>query len=94
MKNKKRNFKIIFMLSFTPYIILLAISLYYAIFGHEVYAFLGGHIRTDYGITAFLDTLTWNALRLCYIPILPIIATYQIIYIIIHFIKYQKNKLK
>ena len=94
MKNKKRISKIIFILSFLPYIVLILISLYYAIFGHDVYAFLGGYIRTDYGMTAFLDTLIWNVLSLCFIPVLPVIATYQIIFIIIHLIRYIKNKKK
>ena len=90
MKNKRRIAKIIFILSFLPYIILLLISLYHAIFGNNVYAFLGGYIRTDYGITAFLDTLVWNALGLCFIPVLPTVAIYQIIFIIINI----KNKLR
>ena len=88
---KKNNItKIIFILSFLPYIILVVISLYHAIFGHDIYAFLGGYIRTDYGVEAFLDTLVWNALGLCFIPVLPIVAIYQIIFIIIK----MKNKLR
>ena len=81
---KKNITKIIFILSFLPYIILILVSLYYAIFGHDVYAFLGVYIRTDYGVKAFLDTLLWNVLTLCYIPVLPVISVYQILYIIIN----------
>ena len=84
MKNKRKIAKVIFILSFFPYIILVLISLYYAIFGHDIYAFLGGYIRTDYGITAFLDTLVWNALGLCFLPILPTVAIYQIIFTIMY----------
>ena len=88
--NKGKITKIIFILSFLPYIILILISLYYAIFGHNVYAFLGGYIRTDYGIKAFLDTLIWNVLRLCFIPVLPAVVIYQMIFLIIKI----KNKLR
>lgn len=90
MKNKSKISKIIFIFSFLPYIILLLISLYYTIFGYEVYTFVGVYVRTIYGIEAFLDTLVWNALVLCIIPVLPTVAIYQIIFIIIKI----KNKLR
>ena len=90
MKNKRKISKTIFILSFLPYIILVLISLYHAIFGQDIYGFLGGYIRTVYGMEAFLNTLVWNSLGLCFIPVLPIIAIYQIIYVINKF----KNKLK
>ena len=41
MKNKRKKTKIVFILSFSPYIILILISLYYAIFGNDIYAFMG-----------------------------------------------------
>ena len=87
MKNKRKISKTFFILSFLPYIILVLISSYYAIFGNDIYAFMGGYIRTDYGMTAFLDTLTWNCLILTFIPILPISLIYQIIYILIYIYK-------
>lgn len=90
MKNKSKISKIFFILSFLPYMVLLLISLYYAIFGYEVHTFLGAYVRTVYGIAAFLDTLVWNALVLCVIPVLPTVAIYQIIFTIIKI----KNKLK
>ena len=93
MKNKRKIFKTIFILSFLPYIILVLISSYYAIFGNDIYAFMGGYIRTDYGMKAFLDTLTWNCLILTFIPVLPIIAIYQIIFIIIYVINKFKNSI-
>lgn len=90
MKNKK--LKIIFLLSFLPYIILIIISLYYAIFGHNVSDWLGHYIRTDYGMEAFLDTLFLNALGLCFLPVLPTVAVYQIVYIILFIIKKLNKK--
>lgn len=90
MRKRSNITKILFILSFLPYIILILISLYHAIFGNDIYAFLGGYIRTDYGMKAFLDTFVWNVLSLCFIPVLPIVAIYQIIFIIIKI----KNKLR
>lgn len=94
--NKKKIFKIIFVLSFLPYIILVLISIYYACFGYDVYTWiLAEYVRTIYGMDAFIETLFWNSLMLClYIPILPIVVIYQIIYVVVLIIRkiIQKRK--
>lgn len=91
MENK--TFKLIFKISFLLYIILILISLYYAIFGYDVYTWiLPTYVRTIYGIEAFLETITWNFLRLCIIPVIPIVALYQVIYIILFIMKKIKQK--
>ena len=92
MKNK--ILKLLFKISFLPYIILILISLYYAILGYDVYTWiLPTYVRTIYGIEAFIETLTWNFLVLCFIPIIPIVALFQIIYIVLFIIrKIKKNK--
>jgi len=79
----KKIFKTIFMLSFLVYAILIFISLYYAIFGYDVYTLiLPTYVKTIYGIDAFVETLTINVLTLTFIPVLPIILIYQLIYLI------------
>lgn len=91
MKNK--ILKLLFKISFLPYIILILISLYYAIFGYDVYTWiLPTYVKTIYGIEAFINTITWNFLGLCIIPIIPIIALYQIIYILLFIIRKNKQK--
>ena len=93
--NKNKIFKIIFWLSFLPYIILILISTYHAVFGYEVHTwFKGQYVRTIYGIDAFRDTIVWNGLRLCFVPILPISLIIEVIYIIIYIIKKIKIKIK
>ena len=90
---KSKVFKLIFKISFLPYIILILISLYYAIFGYDVYTWiLPTYVKTIYGIEAFINTITWNFLDLCIIPIIPIIALYQIIYILLFIIRKNKQK--
>ena len=90
--NKKKIAKIIFILSFLLYIILILISLYHAIFGYDVYTLIKPkYVRTVYGIEAFGETLLWNALVLCVIPVLPIVLIYQVTYIIIKLLKRNKK---
>ena len=85
--NRKKIAKIIFILSFLPYIILILISLYHAVYGYDVYTLIKPqYVRTIYGIEAFGESLVWNALVLCVIPVLPIVFIYQITYIIINVI--------
>ena len=84
---KNKIAKIIFVLSFLPYVILILISLYHAIFGYDVYTLIKPqYIRTSYGTEAFGESLVWNSLVLCVIPVLPIVLIYQIIYIVIKII--------
>lgn len=83
-KNKIRVSKIIFIISFIPYIIMILFSLYFAISGEEIYTFMRQeYIRTDYGIPVFIRSMS----MLIYIgtfivPILPILIVYQIVFIL------------
>ena len=87
--NKNKIFKIIFLISFLPYIILLLLSIYSAIFGHDTYTWLERqYIETLYGIEAFKETIIWCGLGMCMVPILPTAVIIQIIYIV----KCMKNK--
>ena len=82
--NKKKIFKIIFWLSFLPYIILFLLSTYHAFYGYDVYTWIKPeYVRTIYGIDAFAETLVWNMIKFSVIPILPIVLIFQIIYIVL-----------
>ncbi len=88
MSNKMKIIRIIFWLSFAPYLFLLCYSFYHAIFGYDVYTwFLPQYVRTIYGWDAFLDVFVLNAIRLCLIPVLPTCLLYQVIYLIVCLIK-------
>lgn len=87
--NRKKIFKVLFLISFLPYIILILISIYHAILGYDVYTWINHqYIETIYGIDALTETLFWNGITFSIIPILPISLIYQIIYVVIYF----KNK--
>ncbi len=92
MKKEKIN-KILLIISFLPYVLLILISLYHSVFGYDVYTLiLPTYVKTIYGMEAFLSTLSWNALLLCFIPILPICLLYQIINLTIYIINKIKHK--
>lgn len=81
--DKNKILKLILYISFIPYIALLVVSFYYALNGFDVYTWiLPTYVKTIYGMEAFLETLIWNGLKLCYIPILPVCLIFQIIYFI------------
>lgn len=91
---KKKIFGVIFKLSFIPYVILVLISIYYAIAGYDVYTWiLPEYVRTIYGLEAFAETLSLNVFSLCFVlPILPVIIIYQLVYITIGVINRIKRK--
>lgn len=90
--NKKKILRIVLWLSFMPYLFLIVYSIYYALFGYEVYTMiLPQYVRTVYGWDAFVEVFVWTGLTLCIIPILPICFLYQIIYLI-RFGKPNKDK--
>ena len=82
--NKKRVSKIIFILSFIPYIIMILFSLYFAICGEEIYTFMRQeYIRTDYGIPVFVRSMSILAyIGTFIVPILPILIVCQVIFIL------------
>lgn len=80
-KFKSIFFKVFLYISFIPYIVLLLIAIYHAVFGHDVYTLiLPQYVKTIYGMEAFCEVLFLNTLILCYYPVLPICFLYQIIY--------------
>lgn len=99
---KKKIAKILFIASFLPYIIIVLLSLYIAIVGNDVYekGFIddsfryisGPYIRTEYGMTVFLDYLKgFIVIFGIWIPILPVVVIYQIIYLIMKVVKKKQN---
>ena len=90
--DKNKIFKVLFIISFLPYVVLILISIYYSIFGYNSGLMFSSPII--YGIEAFGQSLFWNSLTLCFIPILPIVLIYQIVYVIIKVVKKNKTKMK
>lgn len=86
--------KIILIISFLPYIYILLLSFYHAIFGYDVYTLiLPVYVKTIYGIEAFREVFIIKLLTLTFIPIIPICFIYQLVYLIIFlFKKYKKQK--
>ena len=88
MSNKMKVIRIIFWLSFAPYLFLMGYSIYHAIFGYDVYTLiLPQYVRTIYGWDAFFEVFVWTAIGLCFVPVLPICLLYQFIYFIFYLIK-------
>lgn len=83
-ENRRKVSKVIFIISFIPYIIMILFALYYAIAGEEIYTFLSHeYIRTDYGIEVFMRTMYLLIyLGTVVVPILPILIAYQFIVIL------------
>lgn len=89
---KNKILKVMLYISFLPYITILLISIYHAIWGYDVYTWiLPEYVETIYGIEAFLETMVLNILRLWYIPVLPICLIFQIICIISYLLKRKKS---
>ena len=89
--DKRKIFKIIFLISFLPYILLILLAIHSAIYGHNIYTWFGNqYIQTIYGMEAFKEIIIWGVLAMCAIPILPIVLIIQIIYLV----RYLKNKKK
>ena len=90
--NKEKVLKILFFISFLPFIFLLAKSTYHAIFGYDEFTWVGYYVGTIYGFEAFLEVFVWTGLALCFIPVLPICFVYQLIYIIRCFARKKHNE--
>lgn len=91
----KRIFSVIFIISFIPYIILIGYGIYSAIFGYDVYTWiLPTYVGTLYGLDAFLEAVTVLGLYLIFIPIIPICAIYEVVYLILKSVFYFRNKSK
>ena len=84
--------KIILFITFIPYLYILSLSIYHAIFGYDVYTLiLPVYVKTIYGIEAFREVFIINLLGLTFIPIIPICLIYQIVYLIIFIVKKYKK---
>ncbi len=84
MSRKKKFLRILFWLSFVPYLLLVGYSAYFAIVGYDVYTLiLPQYLRTIYGWDAFCRVFVWTGIAFCIIPILPICLLYQLIYFMI-----------
>lgn len=89
MEKKIKLTKVIFVVSFIPYIALLGIALFNAMIGFDFF------FSTTYGFEAFMGTIViYGIMVSVYFPVLPIVLLYQVIYIIINIIKNKKNKIK
>lgn len=83
--NKEKILRVLFKLSFLPYILLLLLAIYNAIFGCTVI------LSTYYGLEAFNSTIALLGFAGCtYFPIFPIVFLYEVFYLI--WIKVRKNK--
>ena len=90
---KHKIFRLVFWLSFLPYVYLIGYSLYHAIFGYDVYTWiLPVYVRTVYGWGAFSEAFIWTAFAMCIIPVIPICLIYQIIYFIRFLIIIKRSK--
>ncbi|NLK23665.1 MAG: hypothetical protein GX309_06715 [Clostridiales bacterium] len=82
LKDRKTKFKIVFFISFIPYIWILLRALYYSIFGYKKFTWvLSYYVGTDYGIEAFKNSIILDGFALCICGIIPICVIYQIVYI-------------
>jgi len=100
--DEKENIKDNIITFFLPYIIIIFIALSCAISGYNVYQLDGipdsmmvdyEYVNTIYGIEAFLQIYN-GFIMLCsnFVPILPVILIYQIVYIIVFIVKKSKRK--
>ena len=70
---KKKIFKVLFFISFLPYIILILISIYHAILGYDIYTWINHqYIETIYGIDALTETLFWNGITFSIIVLISL----------------------
>ena len=92
---KRKIFKVLFIISFIPYIIFLIRALLSAFYGTADFGsviisglsepWIGGkEIVTLYGFEAFKQTITWDFIGFTFgVPLIPIILLYQLIYLVI-----------
>ena len=92
-KIKKKLPFIIFVLCFLPYVLILAMSVYYAFAGYEIRTFVTGElIETFYGLEAFCRCATAAFEILWYVWIIPLCLIYQAVYLFVRFYLCDKMK--
>lgn len=74
--------KIIFILSFIPYIVLILFTIYSAIFGFRYSFFTTSTVV--YGIEAIKAIMLFYGVGFCIIPVFPTCIVYQIIYLVLN----------
>lgn len=82
--HKAKIYKIIFIISFFPYIFILLIALPCWNNGFKLFG------PTTFGFDAFKNALGFFGLIFCYIPVLPTVFLYQVIYVIFKVVKKKK----
>lgn len=83
--NKVKILRILFKLSFLPYILLLLFAIYTSFFGFNFM------FSTSYGLDAFVSTIAILGILGCTcFPIFPIVFVYEVFYLI--WIKFRKDK--
>jgi hypothetical protein len=82
---KLNKYKLFFLISFIPFLLLLIFACYNAIFGYYDAPLLpsGGGGITYYGFEAIKYTIFWYGLGLTIIPVFPVCVVYQLIYLIV-----------
>lgn len=92
---KRKLFKILFILSFIPYIILFVMAILDGFYGTAEYGsaityglakpWIGeSQVNMIYGIEAFKQTIMFNFIGFTFVyPIIPILLFYQLIYLVI-----------
>lgn len=90
MKNKNKVWNILLIISFLPFLWLMARSIHAYINGCA-----GGLLNqvSLYGFDAFQETFFWELIGLTILPILPAALIYQIIYLV-RLIRMKKQKAK
>lgn len=93
MKKSKVNwvFDIILLINTLFIVSIFLEGLYNAIFGYT-FCFIQCN-ETIYGIKALIDSFIWIIVRWIFIPVLPIVYLYDLIYIIIYSIKRKFSKM-
>lgn len=80
---KENILRILFLLSFLPYIYLLLKASYHAVYGYVLSTWIkSAYIRTIYGWEAFRTVIFWHGLGLTLLPVLPSCLIYQFFYLI------------
>lgn len=84
--------KVIFVLSFLPIVLILIGAIHAAVAGFVKTDWVGTYTGTSYGWEGFKNYFFWNSLGWCIIPVLPVMAIYQLVFIIIAIVKNSKAR--
>ena len=85
VRAEKKTCKLLFRLSFLPFLLFIVYCFISMFTGADAGFFVS---HTVYGSAAFITSFVWVGLALCMIPVFPLIVFYQLFYII----KYAPSK--